>query len=225
MCYVALLQTIEGLLQEHDIAARVRGKHVIEVGSYDVNGTARTVLEPLEPAHYVGVDIIPGPNVDSVCSAFELETRFGRDSFDVVVCTEVLEHIDQWRRAIRNINAILKPGGLLIFSSPSQGFPYHSFPHDYWRFEQEDLPAIFANYTIDRIVSFDKPRAVLMLATRNAHTPEPDLDAIALYSMLTGSRIRDITWSARALWSSEWFVRRAMGRMFPARKDRYTMVY
>ena len=56
----------------------VRGKRVIDVGSYDENGSVRYVFEFLDPAEYVGIDIVEGPGVDMICSAEHLVERFGR---------------------------------------------------------------------------------------------------------------------------------------------------
>lgn len=38
----------------------VEGKRVIEVGSLNVNGGLRSCIESLNPAKYIGVDIIEG---------------------------------------------------------------------------------------------------------------------------------------------------------------------
>jgi SAM-dependent methyltransferase len=60
------------------------------------------------------------------------------DSFDLVLCTEVLEHsLNPWQ-GIQEIRRILKPSGFLIVSAPHVWF-YHPHPTDHWRFTQEGL--------------------------------------------------------------------------------------
>jgi SAM-dependent methyltransferase len=60
------------------------------------------------------------------------------ESFDVVLCTQVLEHcINPWQ-AMTEIRRILKVGGYAIVSVPHVWF-YHPHPHDHWRFTQEGL--------------------------------------------------------------------------------------
>lgn len=49
---------------------------------------------------------------------FRDPTKVEPDQYDVVVCSEVLEHIDEYRRVIANIYAALKPGGHVIVTVP-----------------------------------------------------------------------------------------------------------
>jgi SAM-dependent methyltransferase len=122
----------------------VAGKSVLEVGSYNVNGSVRSVIEPLRPAEYIGVDMRPGPDVDLVMSAAEL-TKFFGVQFDVVVSAEMLEHAEDWRAAVRSMKGVLKPGGVLLLTTRSKGFPLHEYPSDFWRFEVLDMRKIFAD--------------------------------------------------------------------------------
>lgn len=67
------------------------------------------------------------------------------DSFDVVLCTEVLEHVPEPIEAIREIARILKPNGKLLLTSPLGSglyqLPYHFYggytPEWYKRFLEE----------------------------------------------------------------------------------------
>ncbi len=52
----------------------------------------------------------------SVANALNLP--FADDTFEVVVCSEVLEHIPDYKQAINEITRILKPGGRLAVSVP-----------------------------------------------------------------------------------------------------------
>ena len=53
---------------------------------------------------------------------------FQRDSFDVVVCSEVLEHIPDKEKAINEMATSLKEGGALLLSTPSKA------AFDFWDF-------------------------------------------------------------------------------------------
>lgn len=107
MCNVNCIVFGATNLQEKD----VKGKRVIEVGSLNVNGSLRPLIESLCPKKYVGVDIVEGPGVDMICDAENLVEKFGDSSFDVVITTELLEHVRNWKKVVSNIKNICTSGG------------------------------------------------------------------------------------------------------------------
>jgi len=48
-----------------------------------------------------------------------LSLPFTDDLFDIVICTEVIEHVVEVRQLISEINRVLKQGGKLILSTPN----------------------------------------------------------------------------------------------------------
>ena len=66
---------------------------------------------------------------------------FADQSFDAVLCFQVLEHIDRPEAVIRELARVLKPGGLGLLSVP---FCYnlHLEPHDFFRFSPYGLRAL-----------------------------------------------------------------------------------
>lgn len=81
---------------------------VIEIGSRDVNGSAR----PLFPcAKYVGIDISPGPGVDCIGDG---ATWKPDELADLVLCLEVLEHTPNWGEIIANSFTWIVPGGTMV---------------------------------------------------------------------------------------------------------------
>lgn len=44
-------------------------------------------------------------------------------SFDLILCTEVLEHIGDWRAALASMARLLRPGGVLVLSTPQPWSP------------------------------------------------------------------------------------------------------
>ncbi|MBA2586493.1 MAG: class I SAM-dependent methyltransferase [Chthoniobacterales bacterium] len=44
---------------------------------------------------------------------------YGDDEFDLVTCTEVIEHIEHYRRTMREIYRVLQPNGILVLSTPN----------------------------------------------------------------------------------------------------------
>lgn len=137
--------------------AEVFGKRVAEIGSQDVNGTPRSVVMPLQPSAYIGIDSAPGKGVDVVANADALCSIFGVDAFDVVVSTEMLEHVQEWRPVVRQMKWLVKPGGLLLVTTRSPGFPYHPYPIDVWRYTKDDAKLVFADMEI--LALQDDPQA------------------------------------------------------------------
>jgi SAM-dependent methyltransferase len=128
------------------------GKIVLEVGSKFVNGSVRPLIERFcNPKEYIGVDLEPGEYVDLVLPAEGLINCFGPESFDVVISTEVLEHVYDWRVVINNMKIVLKRGGYIYLTTRSYGFPYHAYPYDFWRYEAKDMIRIFSDFEIIRL--------------------------------------------------------------------------
>lgn len=186
MCNQECLRFVEEVVEPDD----VKGHDVIEVGSYDVNGSARAYLESLGPASYVGVDINPGPGVDVLCDAELLPERFGTERFQLLVSTELLEHVRDWRRVLTGMKRLVRPGGLIVITTRSPGFPIHGFPHDYWRYELRDMRVIFGDCSLERLER-DQSEPGVFVAARRPVAPEfePfDLSGYALRSPHTNRR-------------------------------------
>jgi SAM-dependent methyltransferase len=170
----------------------VLGKRVIEVGSYDVNGSLRYIVELLEPAAYIGVDVVKGPGVDVVCSAGNLVQEFGRESFELVLSTCTLEHIREWKEAISNMKNICRANGTILIIVPSH-WPFHEFPHDFWRYGKEDIRNIFSDCDILALDEDPQPPSLVYGKIRkpNGFT-ERELSGYPLYSVIADKRIGEI---------------------------------
>jgi SAM-dependent methyltransferase len=68
-------------------------------------------------------------------------------TFDVVLCTEVLEHVPEPQRAIDEMYRVLKPGGMLLLTTRFL-FPIHDAPHDYFRFTKYGLRHLLRGFEI-----------------------------------------------------------------------------
>ncbi len=185
----------------------VRNKRVLEVGAIDVNGNLRPVITALGPSEYVGVDIEPGKGVDVVCRAEDLIDRFGRESFHVVLSTEMLEHVRDWRLVVTNIKEVCRPGGVILLTTRSRGFKYHGFPCDFWRFDLDDMRSIFSDLDIHALRSDPEMPGVMLKARKPSDKSwKPrDLSSISLHSVVTNRRMQDLRDDDFRCWYFRWF--------------------
>ena len=170
----------------------INGKRVLEVGAYDMSGSLRPYVESLNPSEYFGVDIEKGPNVDVVCRAEDLIEKFGENSFDVVISTELLEHVRDWRKVISNFKRICKPNGILLITTRSYGFNYHAFPYDYWRYEIEDMKNIFSDLEILKLEKDTKEPGIFVKLRKPDDFKENELKDYELYSIVSNKKVKEI---------------------------------
>lgn len=93
----------------------------------------------------VALDIRPGHGVQVLGDAQAL--GLSSSAFDVVLCTEVLEHLPEPQRAIDEMFRVLKPGGTLLLTTRFL-FPIHDAPHDYFRFTKYGLRHLLKRFEI-----------------------------------------------------------------------------
>ena len=62
-------------------------------------------------------------------------------SFDAVMCTEVLEHLEKPLESLGEMQRVLKPGGRLFLSAP-MAHPEHQIPYDFFRYTSYGLRSL-----------------------------------------------------------------------------------
>jgi SAM-dependent methyltransferase len=110
-----------------------RGGSVLDVGCG--RQPFRPFLES-DARTYVGLDVQQTPEgtvdflapIDGPLPDGLLE----RGPFDFILCTEVLEHVADWRPAFANLGRLLRPGGAVLLTCP-HFFRLHEEPYDFWR--------------------------------------------------------------------------------------------
>jgi SAM-dependent methyltransferase len=161
----------------------IRGKAVLEVGSYQGYTSLQPLLKSFEPSSYIGIDQHTGKGVDEVCDAANLLDRFGPNSFDVIISTEVIEHIKDWRNLIHAMKLVLRPNGILVLTTRSKGYPYHGAPADFWRYELSDMKTIFSDFIIEALEPDPAEPGVFIKACKPDSFIENDLSQHNLYSI------------------------------------------
>ncbi len=162
----------------------ILGARILEVGARNWNGSLREIIQKWAPSEYIGADIVSGEGTDVVCSAEKLLEAFGPDSFDIIISTELLEHILDWKIVVSNLKKLCKPGGLILITTRSFGYKYHPFPNDYWRFEIEDMRKIFSDCEILNLEEDAIEPGVCILVRIPESFSECGLSTIKLYSII-----------------------------------------
>lgn len=111
------LQTVKVRYPEH-----FKGAQVLEIGAYNVNGTARDHFK--ECKRYVGVDQTPGPCVDIAVDA--TATVFKPGEFDTLLYLSVFEHDPKWWNGFSHNLQWVRDGGLIIVCWGAEGNLRHA---------------------------------------------------------------------------------------------------
>lgn len=114
--------------------------NVLDVGSYNVNGTFRPLVEN-RGWRYTGVDTIAGPNVD-VVTVNPFLFPFDDGTFDVVISGSTMEHVTAIWEWLPELVRVLRPGGFLAIHTHWK-FPEHRYPIDCWRIMPDGMRYLF----------------------------------------------------------------------------------
>jgi len=192
MCHMSCLEFGKRALFREEI----EGKKIIEVGSLNINGSLRDMVIKYNPNSYAGIDLTQGPGVDMICRAENMVKKFGKNSFDVVISTELLEHAKDWRSVISNIKDVCKAGGLMLMTTRSRGYPFHEYPNDFWRYELKDMEDIFSDCEIiilekdnSGILSKINRPGVFLKLRKPIDFKMKDLSRIMLYNINSDRRL------------------------------------
>jgi SAM-dependent methyltransferase len=110
---------------------------------------------------YIGIDFAtPNNEPDVVGSALDLP--FENQSFDTVVSTELLEHVPDPLRALREMHRVLRPGGYIILTTPMY-WPRHEVPHDYFRYPYDGLLHLIKESEFELVRMFNRGNAYTFL--------------------------------------------------------------
>ncbi|GHV80642.1 hypothetical protein AGMMS49944_24330 [Spirochaetia bacterium] len=126
-------------------------------GKYDRDGLEVLDIAPevhegtkfyFKKADVKTLDIDPQYNTDYMCDlCTNNENIIPNGSFDICVCTEVLEHVSNPFSAVKEIKRILKGGGIALISTPFN-FRIHGPLPDCWRFTIHGLKELFKDFEI-----------------------------------------------------------------------------
>jgi 2-polyprenyl-3-methyl-5-hydroxy-6-metoxy-1,4-benzoquinol methylase len=171
---IALLKTAERInnasyinnyiFQRHVFAYKavslqhIAGKQVLELGCGE--GYGMKMLAP-HTAGYLAIDK-KKPTLDSWESNVSFETcnlpvlsNIADNTFDTVICFQVIEHIKDDHAMLREIHRVLKPGGSLLLTTPNQLTTLTRNPFHVREYKPQEMvnfmEAHFTDSTVDGI--------------------------------------------------------------------------
>jgi SAM-dependent methyltransferase len=112
------------------------GMRVLDIGSSSLEFRTqvqphidRNVFAPLRARglHVIHVDAREEPGVDIVADVTTLDGV--NDTYDLVLCTNLLEHVVDREQTVRHVKRVVHPGGSLVLTVPRR-YPIHADPID-----------------------------------------------------------------------------------------------
>lgn len=154
-----------------ELARTPPGATVLDLGAGEAELRAR-----LAHVRYIAIDRGVGhagwdySALDAVADATGVPLLDG--SVDVIVCKQVLEHLPEPVRALREMARVLKPGGRVLLST-NQQWPQHQQPHDFFRFTSFGLRYCFeqAGLTVESVEPMGGAFSVLLFQLSQVLAP------------------------------------------------------
>jgi SAM-dependent methyltransferase len=107
----------------------------------------RSLVEGLG-GEYTGVDVVQNRQGTVDVTADITKIPLPRDSFGLVLCTEVLEHIPDTSAAVAELKRLCRPGGAIIITTPFT-YPLHEEPYDFVRLTPHLLQRLAIEHSLE----------------------------------------------------------------------------
>jgi SAM-dependent methyltransferase len=122
---------IDRYLNANDIICDIgnQGKDIPELATYKL----------------ITLDITDSTGPDVVADITRFNSHIPDESYDALMCTEVLEHVVDPFAAIRELRRIVKVGGYILFTTPLNARIHGPVP-DCWRFTEFGLKVLFRDF-------------------------------------------------------------------------------
>lgn len=126
----------------HAIVAEALRDHpgplvALELGAGERPGSAARLFPQ---ARWITTDVDRSYGAMIVADA--LSIPLNDESMDLVIASQVLEHVYDIARAAREIQRVLRPGGIVVVGMPFL-YPWHGVPFDFFRCTPSGLRALF----------------------------------------------------------------------------------
>jgi SAM-dependent methyltransferase len=151
---LTILRHIEQLLLQRTSNSNERsavGNHFLKQALLDVGCGDSPYRHLLERQYtYHGIDTFDssafGYHNPGVTYFDGKSIPFPDGHFDAILCTEVLEHVHDYRLLVDEMYRVLKPGAIGVITVPWSA-RYHYIPNDYFRYTPSTLQLVFSSFS------------------------------------------------------------------------------
>jgi len=204
----------EARLALHDVVGKWRaGRERVDV--LEAGGGATSRVEFEHPKHVTVIDAseaqlqrnkAPDRKICADLHSVELDP----ESFDVVVCYEVIEHLQDPEFVLRNLASALRPGGIMVLAAPNrrslEGVITRTTPHWFhilvyrsvFKNKQAGIPGYAPFPTVHHPII--EPRRIVQFAKENLGMDE------LFCRLYASSRVRRMQRKAPLVWRAYMFV-------------------
>ena len=121
--------TVNAVLSWHDYAEALLPARIDSYLDYGCGKGEMLNRVYRRAAHASGLDVDPEvlPSIPGVETRVVREGEslpFPNESFDVITCLEVIEHVADAKQTLRELARVLRPGGILILTTPYTRLAY-----------------------------------------------------------------------------------------------------
>ncbi len=185
--YEHMVQT--ALLRAYDWAKNYcKNKTVLEIGCGDMGGGELLLREVMMKKFYT-IDY----SLDGLISAEKRKTKgqficskgeelpFKGDKFDTVITFQVLEHILEYKKFLKEIDRVLKKNGVLLLSTPDYSVTKNINPYHVSLFDKPDLEILLNKYfeEVKMLYHYGADRFILRdLTVAGIKMPEEYIQAV-----------------------------------------------
>ena len=117
---------------------------ILDVGSLDTSGNNYNYKSIFNNPNwtYTGLDFEDGENVDIVVDDIYNWFEVSDNSYDVVVCGQLFEHLEFFWLTMSETDRVLRPGGFCCIIAPSGGPKHGATDTDCYRFYEDGMRAL-----------------------------------------------------------------------------------
>jgi len=115
---------------------------ILDIGGRRVGRRGAFSPQLSDAVRWVVVNPDPESSPDFIAALPDLPFQDGQ--FDIVICTEVLEYIENTQDAINELHRVLKPNGLAVVSVPFMNRLHGDYEFDFYRYTGSFLNMAFS---------------------------------------------------------------------------------